>query len=87
MDLKDQWIKFYCTYVYTGTTPTAAKHVNAANLSFYRITLWEIHLIDLRNIKSIKCKCLLYYYDHIWHNQYSSFPEKGFAYIFNGFFS
>lgn len=62
-DLEDQWIKFYSTYVYTSTTPTAAKHVNAANLSIYRIiTLWELHLIDTRNVSSVKCKCIVYYY-------------------------
>lgn len=82
MDLEDQWIKLYSSYVYTSTTPSAAKHVNAANLSFYRIALWELHLIDMRNISSVKWKCMVYYYDHIWHNQYSSGScERGLVYI------
>lgn len=77
MDLEDEQIKFYSTCVYTS--------MNATNLSFYRITLQELHLIDIGNISSVKCNCIVYYYDHIWRNQYSSGScEKGLIYIFNG---
>lgn len=78
-------ITFYSTYVNTSTTPTAAKHVNAVNSSICRIiTLWELHLIDTRNISSVNCKCNVCYYDHIWHNQYSvSSCGKGLVCICN----
>lgn len=65
MELEDQWIKFYSTNVYTNPTHNTSKHMDATNLSFYRITLQGLHLIDIRNTSTVRCQFIVQFYDHI----------------------
>lgn len=54
-------MKFFSTYMYTSTIPTASKHVNAANLSFCRITFWELHPIerDTSAVQNARALCTI----------------------------
>lgn len=76
MELEDQWIKLCSTNIYTRTTHNTVKHVNATNLSFYRSAVQGMHLIDIRNINTVKCKCIMHFCDPIYHKFLVLAPVK-----------